>query len=288
MAIPEWIKKDIPRRKFALSLLRRLNSRNLNTVCEEAKCPNIGDCFKRGTATFLIMGDICTRSCVFCAVKKGEPHPLDPEEPLRVAEEVNNLGLNHVVITSPSRDDLPDRGASFYSKTVSEIKKRSPHTTVEVLVPDFKGSLDAIKEVVDSGIDVLNHNIETVPRLYPIVRPEANYEQSLNILKESSKYAPSLPLKSGLIVGLGEEKEEVISVMRDLLFVNCNILTIGQYLRPSKKLLPVMRYVHPGEFRDYKILGEEMGFDYVASAPLVRSSYHADEALMIYKDKELK
>ncbi len=285
MIAPDWIKEAIPRRKYAKVLRQRFNLRKLHTVCEEAKCPNIGECFQQGTATFLIMGNICTRNCGFCAVKSGKPDPLDPDEPIRVAEEVKNLKLKHTVITSPSRDDLPHGGASFFAEVVKEIKERNPHTTVEVLIPDFKGDLDALKEVVDSGIDVLNHNVETVPRLYPVVRPEANYELSLNVLKEASLYAPSLALKSGLIVGLGEKKGEVLSVMIDLLKVNCNILTIGQYLCPSRKHLPVKRYVHPEEFREYKALGEGMGFDCIVSAPLVRSSYHAEEALRAYKEK---
>ncbi len=286
MIAPNWIKKAIPRRKYAKPLKSKLHSLRLHTICEEAKCPNIGDCFSRGTATFLIMGNICTRCCGFCAVKSGLPHSLDLDEPLRVALEVTNLNLKHVVLTSPSRDDLVDGGASYYKEVVKAIKKRNPHTTVEVLIPDFKGDLNALIEIIDSGIDVLNHNIETVPRLYPIVRPEADYELSLNLLREASLYTPSLPLKSGLIVGLGEEKEEILSVMRDLREVNCKILTVGQYLRPSKELLRVKRYVHPEEFIEYRALGVKMGFDYIASAPLVRSSYMAEEALRIYMERK--
>lgn len=288
METPEWIKESIPRRKLANFLKRKLNNQNLNTVCEEAKCPNIGDCFKRGTATFMIMGDICTRNCAFCAVKSGKPEPLDYEEPSRIAKEVKNLKLKHVVITSPSRNDIQDEGAFFYSITVREIRRINPEVTVEVLIPDFNGKIDSLKKVIDSGIDVLNHNIETVSRLYPMVRPESNYKISLNILKESSRYSQNLTIKSGLMLGLGEMKEEVISVMNDLLSVNCNIITIGQYLRPSKKHLPVTRYVSPEEFREYKDIGEDMGFDYVASAPLVRSSYHAEEAFNISNSKRDK
>jgi lipoic acid synthetase len=288
METPEWIKEAIPRRKLANSLKRKLNNQNLNTVCEEAKCPNIGDCFKRGTATFMIMGNICTRNCAFCAVKNGKPEPLDYGEPSRIAKEVKNLELKHVVITSPSRDDIQDEGAFFYSITVRETKRINPDATVEVLIPDFNGKIDSLKKVIDSGIDVLNHNIETVSRLYPVVRPKSNYKISLNILKESSRYSQNLTIKSGLMLGLGELKEEVISVMNDLLSVNCNIITIGQYLRPSKKHLPVTRYVSPEEFREYKDIGEDMGFDYVASAPLVRSSYHAEEAFNISKSKRDK
>lgn len=288
MKIPEWIKEAIPRRKLADSLKRRLKDKKLNTVCEEARCPNIGDCFERGTATFMIMGDICTRNCAFCAVKKGKPKPPDTKEPSRIADEVKNLQLKHVVITSPSRDDIQDGGAFFYSMTVREIKRINPDATVEVLIPDFNGNIDSLKKVIDSGIDVLNHNIETIPRLYPIVRPKANYNMSLNILKESSKYSRNITIKSGLMLGFGEIKEEVLSAMNDLLSVNCNIITIGQYLRPSKKHLPVRRYVSPEEFKEYKNIGESMGFDYVASAPLVRSSYHADEAFNRSKSKRDK
>lgn len=285
MSIPDWIKEAIPRRKYASFLKKELHSHNLHTVCEEAKCPNIGECFRRGTATFLIMGDICTRNCGFCALKSGKPRSLDWDEPDRVALEVSNLSLKHAVITSPTRDDLKDGGASLYAETAYKIKMRNPETTVEFLIPDFRGDLDALKLVIDSGIDVLNHNVETVPRLYSEVRPEANYERSLNLLREASLYAQFLPTKSGLMLGLGEEKEEILTVMKDLLDVNCNILTIGQYLSPSKYSLPVKRYVHPEEFKEYKIIGEGMGFDYIASAPLVRSSYHADEALVIYRER---
>ncbi|MEA1912237.1 MAG: lipoyl synthase [candidate division WOR-3 bacterium] len=285
MIAPNWIRNSILRRKNAEPLRNELHSRKLHTICEEAKCPNIGDCFARGTATFLIMGDTCTRNCRFCAVKNGIPKPLDWKEPERIAEEVRNLGLKHTVITSPSRDDLPDGGASFFAMTTKEIKRINPETTVEVLIPDFKGEIDALRKVIDSGIDVLSHNVETIPRLYPRVRPKALYSRSLNLLKEASMYFPSLPIKSGLMLGLGEKKEEVLDVMEDLRRVNCNILTIGQYLRPSRKELPAERYVPPEEFQEFKVLGEKMGFDFVASAPLVRSSYRAKEALSKFRKK---
>ncbi len=285
MIAPNWIRNSILRREKAEPLRNELHSRKLHTICEEAKCPNIGDCFARGTATFLIMGDTCTRNCRFCAVKNGIPKPLDWKEPERIAEEVRNLGLKHTVITSPSRDDLPDGGASFFAMTTKEIKRINPETTVEVLIPDFKGEIDALRKVIDSGIDVLSHNVETIPRLYPRVRPKALYSRSLNLLKEASTYSSSLPIKSGLMLGLGEKKEEVLDVMKDLRRVNCNILTIGQYLRPSGKELPVERYVPPEEFQEFKVLGEKMGFDFVASAPLVRSSYRAKEALSNFRKK---
>lgn len=285
MKAPIWIRESIPRRKDAESLRKELRSRSLYTVCEEAKCPNIGECFARGTATILIMGNICTRNCRFCAIKTGKPLSLDWNKPRRVAEEVRNLKLKHAVITSPSRDDLKDSGASFFALTVEEIKKKNPDTTVEVLIPDFQGDLGALRLVINSGIDVLNHNIETVPRLYHEVRPEAIYERSLNLLKEASLYRPTIPVKSGLMVGLGESKKEVLKVMEDLREVDCNILTIGQYLRPSRELLSVKEYIPPEEFREYKEIGEEMGFDYIASAPLVRSSYRAEEGLEIYRQR---
>lgn len=258
---------------------KELRKMNLHTVCQEARCPNLGECFKRGTATFLIMGDVCTRNCGFCAVKSGTPQPLDNREPKRVAEEIMKLELNHAVITSPSRDDIPDGGASFFALTVKEIKNANPNTTVEVLIPDFKGNSKAIKKVVDSGVDVLNHNVETVPRLYPSVRPSAFYEQSLEVIRKARKFKSNLLTKSGLMVGLGEKDCEIYSVMEDLRGVDCDILTIGQYLQPDKKHLKVERYVHPQLFKKYRRMGEDIGFKKVFSGPLVRSSYRADEVL---------
>lgn len=282
MKVPDWIKEAIPRRKPSRELKKRFKSRQLHTVCEEAKCPNIGECFGKGTATFLIMGNICTRSCSFCAVKGGKPEELDENEPERVAGEVMNLGITHAVITSPSRDDLADGGAEHFRRTVRTIKEFNPDVTVEVLIPDFRGDKDSLKLVLDSGIDVLNHNVETVPRLYSEVRPQADYRCSLGILRFASEYSRELPIKSGIILGLGESREEILEVMDDLREAGCNLLTIGQYLRPSKELYPVKRYVTPDEFEELREAGVEKGFSHVASAPLVRSSYNAHEALKIY------
>ncbi|RME50716.1 MAG: lipoyl synthase, partial [Caldilineae bacterium] len=256
----------------------------LHTVCEEAMCPNIGECWSRGTATFLLMGDICTRSCGFCHIKTGRPAPLDEDEPRRVAEAVQAMNLRHCVLTSVNRDELPDGGAHIFANTIREIRKRLPHCSVEVLIPDFKGNRDALKVVMDARPAILNHNTETVPRLYRTVRPQANYRQSLRVLATAKELDPQAVTKTGLMVGLGETKEEVLQVMRDLREHDVDILTIGQYLRPSPLHLPIQRYVHPDEFREYHRLGMEMGFQWVESGPLVRSSYHAEgqaEALSI-------
>jgi len=277
--LPDWIKSKLSRKKAAESLKNLFKSKNLHTVCQEAKCPNIGECFSKGIATFLIMGNICTRNCGFCSIDKGIPEPLDEAEPIRIAEQVREMKLRYVVLTSPSRDDLFDGGAEFFSRTVKEIKKVNSDTKVEVLIPDFRGNINSLEKVVDSGIDVLNHNVETVPRLYPEVRSEADYGLSLEILKEASGMKPDLPLKSGFMVGLGEKKEEILELLKDLRSAGCNIVTIGQYLRPTLKQLPVDRYVHPDEFKEIEKLAYQIGFEYAACAPLVRSSYRAEEIL---------
>jgi len=277
--LPDWIKSKLSRKKKANSLKSILKSKNLHTVCEEAKCPNIGECFSKKTATFLIMGKICTRNCNFCSIDKGIPEPLDVSEPVRIARQVKEMGLKYVVLTSPSRDDISDGGAGFFSNTVMEIKKLNPNTKIEVLIPDFKGNLDSLKKVIVSGIDVLNHNIETVYRLYSEVRPQADYKLSLRLLEEVSRMKPNLPLKSGFMVGLGERKEEIFELLRDLISVECNIVTIGQYLRPTLRQLPVKRYIHPDEFKEIEELAYEIGFDCVSCGPLVRSSYMAEEIL---------
>jgi len=276
---PDWIKNKLSRKNQAKPLTYLFKSKNLHTVCQEAKCPNIGECFSKGTATFLIMGNICTRNCGFCSIDKGIPESLDESELVRIAEQVREMKLKYAVLTSPSRDDIFDGGAGFFSRTVKEIKKVNPDTKVEVLIPDFKGDINSLEKVVDSGIDVLNHNVETVPRLYPEVRSEAEYGLSLEILKEASGMKPDLPLKSGFMVGLGEKKEEILELLKDLRSAGCNIVTIGQYLRPTLKQLPVDRYVHPDEFKEIEKLAYQIGFDYVASGPLVRSSYMAEEIL---------
>jgi lipoic acid synthetase len=279
--LPDWIKDKLSRKKQAETLKNILKSRNLHTVCEEAKCPNIGECFGGGTATFLIMGQVCTRSCGFCSISKGIPEPLDKFESVRIAEQVKEMKLRYVVLTSPSRDDLDDGGASFFAQTVKKIKEINLSTAVEVLIPDFKGDINALKKVINSEIDVFNHNIETVRRLYSSVRPEADYERSLGILREASVSRPGLPVKSGFMVGLGEKKEEVVELLKDLKSAGCSILTVGQYLRPTLKQLPVNRYVHPDEFKEIEDLAYNIGFDYVASGPLVRSSYRAEEILSL-------
>nr|WP_240951388.1 lipoyl synthase [Caldanaerobacter subterraneus] len=257
-----------------------LKNMALNTVCQSANCPNMGECFARRTATFMIMGNICTRNCRFCAVEKGHPQPLDEEEPGRVAEAARRLGLKHVVVTSVTRDDLPDGGASHFAKTIYELKKL-PGVTVEVLVPDFMGNEEAIRTVVEAKPDVINHNVETVPRLYSRVRPKADYIRSLNLLKKVKELDPLILTKSGIMVGLGETEEEVIEVMKDLRDIDCDMMTIGQYLRPSHKHIEVAEYVTPEQFKRYEEIGYKLGFKHVASGPLVRSSYHADVGLSL-------
>lgn len=256
---------------------RLLKSSRLNTVCKEANCPNIGECFNQKTATFLILGDVCTRGCRFCNVTKGMTKPVDYEEPERVALAAKEMGLKHIVVTSVTRDDLEDGGAGIYAATVSMIRKHNPESTVEVLIPDFKGSIESLNIVLNESPDVLNHNIETVPRLYKIVRPGAIYEQSLYLLEHVKKDRPDILTKSGLMAGLGEEPKELLEVMSDLRKAGCEILTIGQYLSPGKRHLQVERYYHPDEFEELKKKGLELGFSHVESGPLVRSSYHALE-----------
>ncbi|AIS52731.1 lipoyl synthase LipA [Thermoanaerobacter kivui] len=281
MQKPEWLKvrllnEDLNRMEAFLK------SMSLNTVCQSANCPNMGECFARKTATFMIMGNICTRNCRFCAVEKGHPQPLDENEPRRIAEAAQKLGLKHVVVTCVTRDDLPDGGASHFAKTIYELKKL-PGVTVEVLVSDFMGKEESIAQVVEAKPDIINHNVETVPRLYPNVRPKADYLRSLNLLKKSNELDTYILTKSGIMVGLGETEEEVIQVMKDLRSVDCDMMTIGQYLRPSAKHIEVAEYVTPQQFKRYEEIGYELGFKYVASGPLVRSSYHADEGLKVTK-----
>jgi len=254
-----------------------LKKSQLHTVCQEAKCPNLWECFSRRTSTFLIMGPNCTRNCRFCAVGHGPLGPPDPGEPERVAEAVARMGLRYVVVTSVTRDDLPDGGAEFFAETIREIRKRVPEALVEVLIPDFKGNGDALKKVMKARPDVLNHNIETVPRLYPSVRPEAVYERSLQVLAHAKAYDPLIPTKSGLMLGLGETPEELEKTLQDLLGAGCTMLTLGQYLQPSKEHVPVQRFVPPEEFDRWKEIALEKGFSEVASGPFVRSSYHAKE-----------
>jgi len=273
---PPWLKKRIPPFQDLQKVRSILDETDLHTVCEEARCPNLGECFARGTSTFLILGKICTRDCGFCAVEHGVPAQPDETEPDKVAQAVKKMGLQYVVITSVTRDDLPDGGASLFAKTIQTIRTLDSNTKVEVLIPDFQGDLNSLKSVLKEGPDVLNHNIETVFRLYPGVRPQANYGRSLHLLRRSKESHPDVLTKSGFMLGLGENREEVLKLLQDLRDAGCDLLTIGQYLQPRLGRLPVVRFVPPEEFKEYKTIGEEMGFK-VASGPFVRSSFHAFE-----------
>ncbi len=276
--LPEWIRTKVPKHEKAKPLRRELNRLGIHTVCQSARCPNIGECFSRGTATFMILGETCTRNCGFCAVKTGRGEPVDPYEPIKIATMVSKLNLRHAVITSVTRDDLPDEGATQFAKTVKAIKSLCPSTTVEVLTPDFHAHRELIAVVVDAKPDVYNHNVETVPRLQKLARPQASYERSLKVLETVKELAPKMLTKSGLMVGLGETTDEVVQVLKDLREVGCDIVTIGQYLQPTKKHLPVARYVAPEEFAELERIGYGLGFKYVFSGPFVRSSYLADIA----------
>jgi lipoyl synthase len=260
-----------------------MGSLRLHTVCEEAHCPNIGECWHHGTATFMILGDVCTRACRYCAVAHGRPDPLDAAEPQRVADAVAAMQLRYVVITSVDRDDLPDGGAGVFASTIREIRNRVSDCRVEVLIPDFKGNEAALQAVLDARPDILNHNTETVPRLYRMARPGGRYERTLELLDRARRYAPGIPTKSGLMVGLGEEWNEILEVLADLREVGCQILTLGQYLSPSAAHLPVARYYHPDEFAMLKSSALSLGFGHVESGPLVRSSYHAHEQTASYE-----
>jgi lipoic acid synthetase len=272
---PDWLKVKLPTGDNYSDVKNLMRKQQLHTVCEEAKCPNIAECWNHRTATFMILGDTCTRSCGFCNVKLGIPNKLDLDEPKRVAESVEELNLRHVVITSVNRDELEDGGASIFSETVRFIRQRMPRTTIEILIPDFKGSISAFEIIMQNPPDILNHNLETVSRLYPVVRPQAKYSRSLELIKWFKQ--KELKTKSGIMVGIGEKVDEVILLMQDLRSSGCDILTIGQYLQPTKLHLPVDRFVSPEEFNFYKVEGLKMGFKIVESSPLVRSSYHADE-----------
>ncbi|MGB2960738.1 MAG: lipoyl synthase [Bacteroidota bacterium] len=271
---PEWLKVRIPSGENTSRLKNVMVRHDLHTVCEEARCPNMGECWEAGTATFMILGDVCTRSCGFCAVSTGRPGILDLDEPRRVAEAVSVMGIRHAVITSVNRDELRDGGAEIFAETVLQVRRAVEGITIEVLIPDFQGLWWALEIVVGSSPDILNHNVETVPRLYSSVRPQAKYTRSLELLERAKR--SGMTTKSGLMLGLGETAEEVRRVMGALREVNCDILTLGQYLQPTKKHLPVERYVHPGEFQTLKEEGLKLGFRFVESGPLVRSSYHAE------------
>ena len=273
---PEWLRvkaADSPRYRELAGLFR---GKSLHTVCEEAMCPNIGECWGRGTATFLLMGDTCTRSCGFCKIKTGRPSPLDPDEPRRIGESVQAMGLHHAVLTSVNRDEQPDGGAWVFAESIRWIRKLQPGCTIEVLIPDFKGDWAALRDVMDAKPEILNHNTETVPRLYRTVRPQAKYTQSLELLKRAKAMDAAALTKTGIMVGLGETMDEVLQVMDDLRAQDVDILTIGQYLQPSRFHLPIVRYWTPDEFIELKAQGEARGFRWVESGALVRSSYHAD------------
>jgi lipoic acid synthetase len=273
---PDWLRVKFLGGERSQDLKRIMRTLDLHTVCESARCPNMGECWDHGTATFMILGDICTRACGFCAVPSGRPAgPPDEEEPFRVAEAVARMGLRYAVVTSVNRDDQPDGGAHIFARTIEEIRRRVPGCKVEVLIPDFRGDWNALNVVLATRPDVLNHNTETVPRLYRQVRLGARYERSLDMLAYAKSVSRGAPVKSGLMLGLGEMPEEVVEVMRDLRAHQVDILTLGQYLRPSPRHLPIVRYVPPAEFDDYRRIGREMGFAHVEAGPLVRSSYHA-------------
>ncbi|KOR37909.1 MULTISPECIES: lipoyl synthase [Planktothricoides] len=275
---PDWLRVKAPQWQRVGSVKEILRDLRLNSVCEEASCPNMGECFHNGTATFLIMGPACTRACPYCDIDfEKKPQPLDPTEPKRLAEAVQRMNLRHVVITSVNRDDLPDGGAVQFVRCIEEIRLGSPGTTIEVLIPDLCGNWDALELILQARPEVLNHNTETVPRLYRRVRPQGNYQRTLDLLKQARTIAPGVYTKSGIMVGLGETDEEVQQVMRDLRSVDCDILTLGQYLQPSPKHLPVESWIPPSQFESWREFGESVGFLQVVASPLTRSSYHAEQ-----------
>jgi len=274
---PKWLRRQLPTGSAYEKVKGMIKGDQLHTVCQEAKCPNMWECFSQKTATFLIMGSRCTRNCRFCSVRPGPLAPPDPGEPARVADVARRMGLKYVVVTSVTRDDIPDGGASLFAETIEEIRRKVPDACVEVLIPDFQGSEEALYKVLQARPDVLNHNIETVARLYPRVRPQASYERSLLLIQRAHEYDAALPTKSGLMLGFGEENAEVEKTLADLLAAGCRILTLGQYLQPSKNHLPVERFIPPEEFEAWRRKAIEIGFAEVASGPFVRSSYHAKE-----------
>jgi lipoic acid synthetase len=274
---PDWLKVRAPGSPNYSRLKGLMRDLGLHTVCEEAQCPNIGECWHHGTATFMILGEVCTRACAYCAVSHGRPAAADPGEAARVGRAIETLGLTYVVITSVDRDDLPDGGAGIFADTISETRARRPECRIEVLIPDFQGKETSLHTVLDARPDVLNHNVETVPRLYRMARSGGRYSRTIELLDRSRRYAPEIPTKTGLMVGLGEEHDELVATFKDLRGAGCQILTIGQYLRPSSEHAPMVRYYHPDEFRELKRIALELGFVHVESGPLVRSSYHAHE-----------
>jgi lipoic acid synthetase len=281
---PDWLKVRAPGSENYHRLKGLMRGLGLHTVCEEANCPNIGECWHHGTATFMILGSTCTRSCGYCNVVHGTPHPPDEQEPVKVASAIHALELSYVVVTSVDRDDLPDFGASHFARTIRETRARIPSCRLEVLIPDFQGDEAALRIVLDARPDVLNHNIETVPRLYRTARPGGRYVRALDVLRRSREIAPEIPTKSGLMVGLGEEWDEVVTTLRDLRAAGVDIVTIGQYLRPSAANLPMVRYYTPDEFAELEQIGRQIGLGHVESGPLVRSSYHAHEQTQSFED----
>lgn len=280
---PPWLRRPLFVEPTYEKINGLLSKGRLHTVCQEAKCPNLWECFSKGTATFLIMGSRCTRACRFCAVTHGPLTLPDPEEAIRIAEAVQTMGLQYVVITSVTRDDLPDGGARFFAESIKKIRKTTPEVRVEVLVPDFQGNAEALQVVVEARPDILDHNLETVPRLYPSVRPQAGYQRSLELLERIKRYDTTILTKSGLMLGLGEYPEEIHETLCDLLDTGCSILTLGQYLQPTREHLPVTRFIHPEEFESWRHVALTMGFSEVVSGPFVRSSYHAKEVYQSMK-----
>jgi len=280
---PAWLRRRLPTGPTFENVKTLIHQDRLHTVCQEARCPNLWECYSSQTATFLIMGSRCTRNCRFCAVSTGPIEPPDPDEPVRVADAAAQMGLNYVVVTSVTRDDLPDGGADLFARTIRAIRGRIADVCVEVLIPDFQGDPQALRTVVDAHPDVLNHNIETVPRLYSEVRPQAVYRRSLDLLRRARRYDPDMATKSGLMLGLGETPQEIHATLKDLRQVDCRMLTLGQYLQPSKDHLPVVRYVAPEEFDDWRRVALNLGFCEVASGPFVRSSYHAKQLYQAVK-----
>jgi lipoic acid synthetase len=274
---PDWLRIKLGNNQHFAATNKIVKDNCLHTICESGRCPNLGECWNRKTATFMIAGDICTRSCKFCNTKSGKPLPLDPDEPNKIAQSIQLLGLKHAVITSVDRDDLPDSGAAHWAETIRQIQKINPNTTLEVLIPDFRGNVAHLKLVIETKPNIISHNMETVKRLTPIVRSVANYKTSLWVLKQISESC--IATKSGLMLGLGETKEEIILTMHDLLEVGCQYLSIGQYLQPSRKNIPVVEYIHPEQFEEYKTIAQSLGFKHVESAPLIRSSYHSIDFL---------
>ena len=279
---PSWLKMKMPGGENYARLLNLVNDQRLHTVCQSAKCPNMGECWSAGTATLMILGDVCTRSCGFCHIATGRPPTLDLEEPVRVGAAVAAMSLKHAVVTSVNRDELPDGGAGVWAETIRQIRLQAPGTSVEVLIPDFCGDWAALQQVLDEKPDILNHNMESVPRLYKEVRPQAKYRRSLDLLRIAADQG--LVTKTGMMLGLGEEEHEIEQVMEDLVSIGCEILTLGQYLQPTLKHLPVKRWVHPDEFAAWKVRGEAKGLRHVESGPLVRSSYHAEKQVRAHAD----